>query len=442
MTGGLFTDLYELNMAVSYLRRAMTGPATFSLFARRLPAQRGFLIVAGLEDCLAFLEAFSFTAADLAWLAENQGLAARDLAALERLRFTGEVWAVPEGTAMFAGEPLLEVTAPAPEAQLVETVLLNHVTFQTSVATKAARCVLAAAGAQLVDFSFRRTQGLDAGLTAARASAIAGFAATSNTEAARRYGLAAAGTMAHSFIEAFGSEQQAFTAFAEDFPAKTIFLVDTYDTERGAQAAIEVARRLRLKRPAGIRLDSGDLAALAVTARRLLDEAGFSSVQIVASGGLDEYAIADLVARAAPIDAFGVGTKMGTSADAPYVDTAYKLTEYDARPVMKLSEGKATLPGAKQVHRGRDGDMLALRHEPPPPGHRPLLVPVMRHGRRLHPPEPLAVIRQRCATELAALPPAARTLRAPTPVPVAISPALAALRDRVAERLRQHADAG
>jgi nicotinate phosphoribosyltransferase len=310
------------------------------------------------------------------------------------------------------------------------------------VATKAARCVLAAAGAQLVDFSFRRTQGLDAGLTAARASAIAGFAATSNTEAARRYGLTAAGTMAHSFIEAFGSEQQAFTAFAEDFPAKTIFLVDTYDTERGVQAAIEVARRLRLKRPAGIRLDSGDLAALAVTARRLLDEAEFGGVQIVASGGLDEYAIADLVARAAPIDAFGVGTKMGTSADAPYLDTAYKLTEYDGRPVMKLSEGKATLPGAKQVHRGRDGDMLALRHEPPPPGHRPLLVPVMRHGRRLHPPEPLAVIRQRCATELAALPPAARTLRAPTPVLVAISPALAALRDRVAERLRQHAGAG
>jgi len=440
--GGLLTDLYELNMAVSYLRRAMTGLATFSLFTRRLPAQRGFLVAVGLEDCLAFLEGFSFSSEDLAWLAANQGLGAQDLAALERLRFTGEVWAVPEGAAVFAGEPLLEVTAPVAEAQLVETVLLNQVTFQTSVATKAARCVLAAAGAQLVDFSFRRTQGLEAGLAAARASAIAGFAATSNTEAARRYGLTATGTMAHSFIEAFGSEQQAFTAFAEDFPAKTIFLVDTYDTERGVQAAIEVARRLGLERPAGIRLDSGDLAALAVTARRLLDEAGFGGVRIVASGGLDEYAIAALVAAGAPIDTYGVGTKMGTSADAPYLDTAYKLTEYDGRPVMKLSEGKATLPGAKQVHRGSAGDLLALRREPPPPGHRPLLIPVMRHGRRLHPPEPLAALKQRCAAELAALPAASRALRSPSPVPVAISPALAALRDRLAGRLRQHAGAG
>jgi len=233
MPGGLFTDLYELNMAVSYLRRGMTGPATFSLFARRLPPDRGFLIAAGLEDCLAFLEQFSFTADDLAWLAETQGYRERDLAALRELRFTGEVWAVPEGAAVFAGEPLVEVSAPAAGAQLAETVLLNHVTVQTSIATKAARCVLAAHGAQLVDFSFRRTQGIEAGLAAARASAIAGFTATSNTEAARRYGLPAAGTMAHSFTEAFGSESQAVTAFAEDFPAKTTFLVDTYDTVGG-----------------------------------------------------------------------------------------------------------------------------------------------------------------------------------------------------------------
>lgn len=442
MAGGLLTDLYELNMAVSYLRRRMTGSATFSLFTRHLPADRGFLVAAGLEDCLAFLEAFSFTAADLAWLATAQGLATQDLAALERLRFTGEVWALPEGTVVFAGEPLLEVTAPVAEAQLVETVLLNQVTFQTSVATKAARCVLAAAGAQLVDFSFRRTQGLDAGLTAARASAIAGFAATSNTEAARRYGLTAAGTMAHSFIEAFGSEVQAFTAFAEDFPAKTVFLVDTYDTERGVQAAIEVARRLHLGHPAGIRLDSGDLAALAITARRQLDAAGLQDARIVASGGLDEYSIAALVEAGAPIDTFGVGTKMGTSADAPYLDTAYKLTEYDGRPVMKLSEGKATLPGPKQAYRGAAGDVLALRAEPPPPGHRPLLVQVMRHGQRLGPAEPLEATRQRCATELAALPPTARKLRAPSATPVTISPALTTLRDRLAERLRRNAATG
>ena len=339
---------------------------------------------------MAFLADFSFTPDDLAWLADTQGFQEQDLAALRELRFTGEVWAVPEGTGVFAGEPLVEVTAPAAEAQLAETVLLNHVTVQTSIATKAARCVLAAGGAQLVDFSFRRTQGIEAGLAAARTSAIAGFAATSNTEAARRYGLPAAGTMAHSFIEAFGSEEQAFTAFAEDFPGKTTFLVDTYDTAEGIRTAIEVARALGLPGPVAIRLDSGDLGALAVTARRLLDDAGLPDARIFASGGLDEYAIAALVSRGAPIDAYGIGTKMGTSADAPYLDSAYKLTEFGGRPVMKLSQGRATLPGTKQVHRGPDGDLLALRDEPPPPGHQPLLAQVMRHGARLHPAEPLA----------------------------------------------------
>jgi nicotinate phosphoribosyltransferase len=269
MPGGLLTDLYELNMAVSYLRRGMTGPATFSLFVRRLPPDRGFVIAAGLEDCLAFLEQFTFTAADIAWLAGSQGLREQDLEALRRLRFTGDVWAVPEGTAVFAGEPLIEVTAPIPAAQLAETVLLNHITFQSSIASKAARCVLAAAGALLVDFSFLRTQGIEAGLAVARASAIAGFASTSNTEAARRYGLTAAGTMAHSYVEALGSEKRAFTAFAGDFPGKTTFLVDTYDTEQGVRAAIDVALQLRLPGPVGVRLDSGDLAALAVRARRL-----------------------------------------------------------------------------------------------------------------------------------------------------------------------------
>jgi nicotinate phosphoribosyltransferase len=407
MPGGLLTDLYELNMAVSYLRRGMTGPATFSLFARRLPPDRGFLIAAGLEDCLAFLEQFAFTPADIAWLAESQGFSEPDMEALRRLRFTGDVWAVPEGTAVFAGEPLVEVTAPVAEAQLA-------------------------------DFSFRRTQGIEAGLAVARASAIAGFTATSNTEAARRYGLTAAGTMAHSYVEAFGSEERAFTAFAADFPGKTTFLVDTYETEQGVRAAIDVARRVRLPGPVGVRLDSGDLAALAVRARRLLDDAGLPDARIFASGGLDEHAIAALVARGAPIDAYGVGTKMGVSADAPYLDSAYKLVAYAGRPVMKLSQGKATWPGAKQVHRGPAGDVLALRDEPGPPSHQPLLVPVMRGGRRLGPPEPLAQARQRCAASLAWLPPAARTLRGPRPVPVTISPPLAALRRRLARDLRGH----
>jgi len=441
MPGGLLTDLYELNMAVSYLRRGMTGPATFSLFIRRLPPSRGFVISAGLADCLDYLEQFSFTAQDLAWLAADQGLTPEDLRALAGVRFTGDVWAAPEGTAVFAGEPLLEVTAPIAQAQLAETVLLNQVTFQSAIATKAARCVLAAGGAQLVDFSFRRTQGLAAGLAVARASAIAGFAATSNAEAARRYGLTASGTMAHSYIEAAASEEQAFTAFAEDFPGKTTFLVDTYDTGRGVRAAIEVTRRLGLPGPVGIRLDSGDLAAQAFMARRLLDEAGLAGARIVASGGLDEYAIAGLVASGAPIDVYGVGTKMGVSADAPYLDTAYKLVEYAGRPVMKLSAGKATLPGAKQVYRGPAGDVLALRAEPPPADGRPLLVPVMRAGVRTTTAEPVSAAQRRCAASLDWLAPAARALREPVPVPVAISPALAAAQDDLARQLRQRTSA-
>jgi nicotinate phosphoribosyltransferase len=315
--GGLLTDLYELNMAASYLRRSMTGAATFSLFVRALPPGRGFLVAAGLADCLRFLADFSFTEDDLGYLRQAQGYQEDTLRAFAGLRFTGEVRAVPEGQVVFAGEPLLEVTAPVAEAQLAETVLLNHVTFQTAVASKAARCVLAAGGAQLVDFAFRRTQGIDASLAVARASAIAGFAATSNVAAARRYGLAAAGTMAHSFIEAFGDEEQAFAAFAEDFPAKTTFLVDTYDTGRGVRAAIEVTRRLRLPGPVGVRLDSGDLAGLARLARTLLDQAGLGDARIFASGSLDEYAIARLAACGAPIDAYGAGTKMGSAPTRP-----------------------------------------------------------------------------------------------------------------------------
>ena len=435
MAGGLLTDLYELNMAASYLRRGMNGPATFSLFVRRLPADRGFLVAAGLEDCLQFLEGFSLTAEDLGYLRQAQRYDEDVLRMLAGLRFTGDVRAVPEGRVVFAGEPLLEVTAPVAEAQLAETVLLNHLTFQTSVATKAARCVLAAAGAQVVDFAFRRTQGIEAGLAVARASSIAGFASTSNTEAARRYGLTAAGTMAHSFIEAFVGEKAAFTAFAQDFPGMATFLVDTYDTEQGVRAAIEVTRRLRLPGPVGVRLDSGDLAGLAKLARRMLDDAGLPDARIVASGGLDEWAIADLVACGAPIDAYGVGTKMGVSADAPYLDTAYKLVAYAGRPVMKLSPGKVTQPGAKQAYRGRGGDLLTLYGEAAPPGWKPLLVTVMHHGRRVTAPDPLARARRRCAADLAWLPAAARALRAPTTVPVKVSPQLAGLADRLTREL-------
>lgn len=439
MGGGLLTDLYEINMAASYLRHDRNGTAVFSLFVRRMPKDRGFLVAAGLADCLEFLEGFGFDEAELDWLARTQGYGPDVIDLLRDVRFTGDVWAVPEGRVVFAGEPLLEVTAPIAEAQLVETVLLNHVTFQTSVATKAARCVLAAGPAELVDFAFRRTQGVAAAMSVARASAIAGFAATSNVEAARRYGLAAAGTMAHSYIEAFADEEAAFTTFAADFPGRTTFLVDTYDTLGGVRAAIAVARRLRPPGPIAVRLDSGDLAELARRTRAMLDDAGFADARIVASGGLDEYAIAELTRARAPIDAYGVGTRVGVSADAPYLDSAYKLVMYEGRPVMKLSAGKVNAPGAKQVFRGDHGDLVGLRDEPVPPGRFRLLRPVMRAGRRIGPPEPLGLIRERCAADIAHLPPEARALRGPVPPPVRHTRRLARLAERVRRELSRTA---
>jgi nicotinate phosphoribosyltransferase len=429
----LLTDLYELNMAASYLRRGMDREATFSLFVRRMPPNRGFLVAAGLEPCLAFLESFRFEEDELAHLAEL-GYDEDTLEAFRRLRFTGDVWAVPEGRIVYADEPLLEVTAPIAVAQLVETYLLNVVTFQTTIASKAARCVLAARGKDLVDFAFRRTQGVDAAMAVARTTAMVGFVATSNVEAGRRYGIPVAGTMAHSFIEAFPTEKDAFAAFAADHPTRTTFLVDTYDTPNGVRTAIQVIRELGLAGRLGIRLDSGDLDALSRQARTILDEAGLPHVRIFASGGLDEMDVDRLVRAGAPIDAFGIGTKMGTSADAPYLDSVYKLVEFDGRPVLKLSTAKATLPGRKQVFRGPEGDVLGLREEPVPAGHEPLLVPVMRGGRRTGPPETLAEARRRFEADLAAVPEPARRLADPEPPAPRVSDALQALAGSVREQ--------
>lgn len=434
---GLVTDLYELTMAASYLRRGMTQPATFSLFARKLPPGRGFLVAAGLEDVLRLLQEVTFDETDLDWLA-SEGFDAQTVDAFRDLRFTGDVWAIPEGHVVFPDEPVLEVTAPLPEAQLVETLVLNQVTYQTAIATKAARCRLAAVGrASLVDFSLRRTHGLEAGMAAARAGSIAGFVGTSNVAAARQLGIPAVGTMAHAYIEAFPSERAAFIAFAEDFPDRTTFLVDTYDTLTGVGIAVEVAEAMHLGR-VGVRLDSGDLLTLSKETRRMLDAAGRQDVTIVASGGLDEYEVARLLDAGAPIDVFAVGTKVGVSADAPSLDTAYKLVEYAGRPVMKLSPGKETRPGAKQVYRDdlAAGDVLATRSEPAPLRGAPLLVPVMRGGELMHPAEPVAVARDRLAADLAALPAAARQLDASAPKPVRVSDRLEVLTREVAERHR------
>jgi nicotinate phosphoribosyltransferase len=436
----LTTDLYELNMAASYLRHDMIAPATFSLFVRQLPADRGFLVAAGLPHCLEYLQSFAFTDEDLDWL-RRYGFDDDAVGAFRRLRFTGDVWAVPEGRIVFANEPILEVTAPIAEAQLVETFLLNQITYQTAVATKAARCRIAAADRfELVDFSLRRTHGVEAGMAAARVSAMVGFTATSNVAAARRYGLRPAGTMAHSYIEAFPFETDAFRTFARDFPGRTTFLVDTYDTVEGVRAAIGVIRELGLRDNVGVRLDSGDLATQAVAVRRMLDDAGLDQVRIFASGGLDEYDLQRFAASRAPVDAAGVGTQMGVSGDAPSLDSAYKLVAYDGRPVLKLSAGKMTMPGAKQVYRGVpkvDEDLVALRDEPPTSGSEPLLVPVMSHGQRLDATDTLAAARERFERDLAAVPAAALDLRATHPPRVRLSPRLLALADELAATRRR-----
>lgn len=392
----LSTDLYELKMAGSYIERGMTGTATFSLFVRRLGENRAFLVAAGIESCLELIESFRFEGRDLEYLSEI-GFDERTLEAFATLEFRGEVRAVPEGRIVFADEPLLEVTGPIPEAQLLETHLLNQITFQTAIASKAARCKLAAAGRiDLVDFGLRRCQGMEAGMAAARSSAMVGFSATSNVEAARRFGLTASGTMAHSYVEAFATEREAFEAFADDHPDSPTFLVDTYDTLAGTATAAEVIQSRGLQQKAAIRIDSGVLEEVARDARRLLDDAALPEVRIFVSGDLDEYRLAELVASAAPVDAAGVGTRMGVSADAPYLNSVYKLVEYDGRPVAKTSVGKATTPGAKQVFRspGLD-DVLGLRSEVAPGGSEALLQTVMEGGRRTsEKPDPAAAVTQ------------------------------------------------
>ncbi len=445
---GLATDLYELRMAASYWKRGMTAPATFSLFVRRLPRNRRFLVAAGLDDALRAIERFRFDDDQLAWLS-GLGFDREARAALADLTFDGDVWAVPEGTIVFPDEPLVEVTAPLPVAQLIETLVLNQITYQTAIASKAARCRLAADGrARLVDFAFRRTHGLEAGLAAARASAIAGFDGTSNTEAARRFGLEPVGTMAHSYVEAFPSEQAAFAAFLEDFPDHATLLVDTYDTGVGVERAIAAAgaamaaadRAVRF----GVRLDSGDLGQLAVEARARLDSAGHPQATIVASSSLDEHEIVRLVAAGAPIDVFGVGTRMGVSADAPSLDSVYKLVDHDGRPIMKLSPGKETRPGPKQVHRfaDRGHDRLARRSESPPPGATALLEPVMVAGRRVgasagSPAEIVAAARARFGAQLEALSDGVASIDPGPPYRVEISDALVELTRSTRRRLTE-----
>ncbi|HSI97710.1 MAG TPA: nicotinate phosphoribosyltransferase [Gaiellaceae bacterium] len=439
-SGGLLVDLYQLTMGESYVREGLAErEATFSLFFRTLPNGWGYALAAGLEDALRYLEGLRFDEDDLAYLDRTGLFGERFLDRLRSLRFGGSVRAVPEGTAVFPNEPLLEVTAPVVEAQIAETMVLNELHLQTIIASKAARSVDAAGGRMLVDFALRRTHGGEAGVKVARASYLAGFDSTSNVLAGRLYGIPIAGTMAHSYIESFGSELDAFRAFARAYPDNAILLVDTYDTLEGTRRAVTVARELadgghRLR---GVRLDSGDLVELSKGVRAILDEAGFEDAMVFASGGLDEHRIAELLAAGSPIGGFGVGSKMGVSADAPFLDMAYKLVELDGRPVLKLSEDKATLPGRKQVWRAREGDVAAydvLGLEDGSAEGEPLLREVMRDGRVTW-SEPLEGSRERARREREMLPESVRLLQAAS-YEVRIDPELETLRRRVGEDAR------
>jgi nicotinate phosphoribosyltransferase len=436
----LLTDLYEFTMAEAYFQAKMFAPATFSLFIRDYPPNRGYFISAGLEDVLDFLEQLHYSAEDLDHLAST-GLFSTDfLHFLGNLRFRGDVHAIPEGHLFFKDEPVLEVTAPIIEGQLAESFVINAINLQVTIATKVSRCVYAAGGRNVVDFSLRRTQGVDAALKVARAGYIAGLTGTSNVLAGKMYQIPVSGTMAHSFVTSFKEESDAFRTYAEAFGDQTVLLIDTYDTLTGAEKAVEVGREMaqRGRRLKGVRLDSGDMTQLSKQVRELIDRAGFKDVKIFVSGGFDEFKIADSLANGAEIDAFGVGTKMGVSADSPYTDIAYKLVQYAERPVLKLSSGKKTLVAEKQVFRVKNNrrfekDIIGLRDERLEG--KMLLKPVMQNGKRLQPPESLEDIRLRFKDEFSQLGDEVKAIENPGQFPVEISPELKKLQNQVIHRV-------
>jgi nicotinate phosphoribosyltransferase len=437
----LFTDLYELTMVQAYWREGLTDEAVFDLFVRRLSPRRNFLLACGLDDVLSYLETLRFAPDELEFLAAQSQFSRDFVEWLADFRFTGRVRAVREGTVIFANEPILEVAAPLAEAQLIETFLLNQINLQTTLASKAARVALAARGRRVVDFGMRRMQGTDAALRGARAFYIGGIASTSNVQAGQVYGIPIVGTMAHSYIQVHDSEDAAYRAFAALYPSG-VMLVDTYDTLEGVQRVIELARELGdAFRPRGVRLDSGDLLELSRRAREMLDSAGLQEIEVYASGDLDEDRIAELVERGAPIDSFGVGSGLGASTDAPYVDVVYKLTEYAGRARVKLSPGKSLLPGRKQIFREEENgcfvrDVVGAEDEER--GGSPLLEWVMRDGRRFAAAQrTLEEIRDYAGKQIASLPDRLRALApADPPYRVEASARLQALQRESAESTR------
>jgi nicotinate phosphoribosyltransferase len=433
----LFTDLYQLTMLQSYFQERMEGIAVFELFVRKLPPNRNFLLAAGLQQVLEFLEQLQLTTEELDWLAASGMFKSAFLERLAALRFTGDVHAMPEGTVFFADEPILRITAPLPEAQLVESRIINLMHFQTLIASKAARSVLVAPDKVLVDFGMRRAHGDEAGLLAARASYLAGFAGTSTVSAGQYFGIPLYGTMAHSFIQAHRDESEAFAHFALANPGNVVFLIDTYNTEAGAQKVVELAPLLTAKGIdiKGVRLDSGDLGEHARQVRNILDKGGLTKTTIFASGDIDEYKLEQLLAQHAPIDGFGIGTRMDTSADAPYLNCAYKLQEYAGQARRKRSEGKATWPGRKQVYRHYDAegcmsaDMLTLADSPSEG--QPLLEMVMQNGRTLAPYPSLETLKKHARKQLNSLPPALKVLGDAPVYPVQVSDELVDLAKEV-----------
>jgi len=433
MISPLLTDLYELNMAQAYLDRGEDKEAVFEFFVRRLPPRRGFLLASGLEEVLLYLETLAYSPQEIDWLKHTGRFHDNLLDYLKAFRFTGDVHAIPEGTVCFASEPLLRITAPLPMAQLIETRIINIMHFNTLIASKAARMVLAAPGKILSDFGLRSAHGAEAGMFSARASYIAGFSSAANVLAGMRYGIPVAGTMAHSYIQVHTDEAQAFEDFARTRPNGVILLIDTYDTEAGARKVVELAPKLKADGIDifGVRIDSGDLTAHARKVRKILDDGGLKNVIILVSGGINEDVLLQMKAENAPIDGFGIGVNLDSSIDAPSLDCAYKLQEYAGIPRRKRSEGKATWPGRKQVWRAYDtdgrmaGDVLSI--ETDKQAGEPLIVPVMRGGKRLAPAPTLDEVRARAARELARLPERLQQLEQGVAYPVKVADALVKL---------------
>jgi nicotinate phosphoribosyltransferase len=447
-SSALLTDLYQINMVQAYLDRGATDTAVFELFARNLPPRRGFLIAAGLEQALQYLETLQFSKTEIEWLKSTGRFRPNLIDYLSSLRFTGDVHAMPEGTVFFANEPILRVTAPLPQAQFVESRLINIMHYQILIAAKAARMMLAAPDKVLVDFGFRRAHGAEAGLMAARASYLIGFAGTATVLAGEEFGIPIYGTMAHSFIESFDDESAAFAAFAQSRPDNLVFLIDTYDVEAAARKVVALAPKLQQAGITirGVRLDSGDLIALSRSVRDILDAGGLRTVTIFASGGLDEDQLVVFAREKAPIDGLGIGTAMTTSSDVPALDIVYKLQEYADVPRRKRSANKATWPGRKQVWRryGPDGrmagDLLSLEAPPhggtaPKENGEPLVQLVMQKGKRIAPSPSLDDIRRHSKRELERLPEALQGLAPDAAYRVEVANALRNLAEEVDRRV-------